>query len=634
MEKGLIAAPQLQEAAETSTSNTEDHGRPSRFKEGPDGVYCFSPKYEKYQYVGGPLKVLARSRDKLSEGWGLLVEFEDYDKQVKAWNIPGCFLVAEGGNKAVEGLIHRGYKLSPQREAKNQLREFLGGYETPERVRLVNRIGWYGEDAFMLPNQMIGKPKEPLHYYSDSADLCKIATSGELEDWTQNIGTYGNRNIFLTFALSTAFAGPFIDIKDTELFGVHLFGDSSLGKTTLLEMAASVYGNPEKGEYTKTWRTTSNALEGMAAAHSDCLLVLDEIGQIEPRIVGETVYSLCSGVGKSRANETGSNRGNQHRWRICFLSSGEKTLADHMAEANQKPKAGQEVRLLAVSPCPHKDEDKRRYLGNFNDDHGFGGGARLSQHLKEQARKYYGTPFLALLESIVNDNREDLAKYVSTIRSNFKFEALQTSASGQADRAADKFALIAAAGEYATKIGITGWQSGWATHAAHYCFKAWIAQRGGDGSLEDQQAIDQVRGLLLKYGESRFTRWEGDGAKVDEHAPRTMERWGYRKTTVETYSNDGESSETIFYIPAKSFDEICKGFDKSRVAELLDMRGALVEKDKPDRNGTQRKTKKTRLPGSGKKTLNCYVIGLAQLLDDNEPEAGNELEFNDIPGFD
>ena len=229
MEKGLIHAPTLQTPPPPSNDSTNNQGQPERFREGSDGIYYFSPKYEKYQFVGGPLKVLARSRDKLSEGWGLLVEFEDYDKQTKVWNIPGCYLVSEGGNKAVEGLIHRGYMLSPQRDAKNQLREFLGGYNTPERVRLVNRIGWQGKDAFMLPDKVIGKPKEPLHYYSDS-DLCKISTSGKLEQWKENIAKYGNKNIFLTFALSTAFAGPFIDIKDTELFGVHFFGDSSLGK--------------------------------------------------------------------------------------------------------------------------------------------------------------------------------------------------------------------------------------------------------------------------------------------------------------------------------------------------------------------------------------------------------------------
>ncbi|WP_335986697.1 hypothetical protein, partial [Spongiibacter tropicus] len=79
MEKGLIHAPTLQTPPPPSNDSTNNQGQPERFREGSDGIYYFSPKYEKYQFVGGPLKVLARSRDKLSEGWGLLVEFEDYE---------------------------------------------------------------------------------------------------------------------------------------------------------------------------------------------------------------------------------------------------------------------------------------------------------------------------------------------------------------------------------------------------------------------------------------------------------------------------------------------------------------------------------------------------------------------------
>lgn len=624
--KGLIPDNVAKQGKADSAGGGES---PGRYQSKEDGLYCFNAKYEKYQYVGGPLKVAARSRDKNSEGWGLLVEFADFDGLVKTWNIPGSYLVTEGGNKAVEGLIHRGYKLSPHRDAKNQLREFLGGYDTPERVRLVNRMGWHGPDAFMLPDRVVGAPAEPLHYYSDSPSLCKIAVSGSLEDWRDNIATYCTRNTLLTFAVCTAFAGPFLDIQAAESCGFHFVGDSSLGKSTLLKVAASVYGNPATGEYTKTWRTTDNALEGMAAAHSDCLLVLDEIGQIEPRIVGETVYSLGSGVGKSRATEAGSNRGNQHRWRVVFISSGEKTLTDHMAEANRKPQAGMEMRLLTIPANPHKDSDTRRRLGNFNDDHGFGGGAALSTHLVEQASQYYGAPFIHLIESMVATERGKLAEHVSGIRNHFKFEALGGTASGQAHRAADKFALVAAAGEYATEIGITGWERGWAVQAASYCFRAWVAMRGGDGNLEDTKAINHVREMLTKYGESRFTRWESDDARIDEHAPRTMEKWGFRKTIEETYSADSGTTENVFYLTRDGLADMCKGFDTTHIGRLLKERGALETDKEPGRL-----TKKVRLPGSGKKPVNCYVIKLAVLLGEEEATTEPPPPLDDVPGFD
>jgi putative DNA primase/helicase len=39
-------------------------------------------------------------------------------------------------------------------------------------------------------------------------------------------------------------------------------------------VAASVYGG---ASYLQRWRTTDNALEAIAAQHSDCLLILDEL---------------------------------------------------------------------------------------------------------------------------------------------------------------------------------------------------------------------------------------------------------------------------------------------------------------------------------------------------------------------
>ena len=88
--------------------------------------------------------------------------------------------------------------------------------------------------------------------------------------------------------------------------GFHLYGDSSGGKTTHLQVPASVYVGPR---LVRSWRSTDNVLESIAAAHSDGLLVLDEIGMCDPRIIGETVYMLGNGTGKARANDRPTGAG-------------------------------------------------------------------------------------------------------------------------------------------------------------------------------------------------------------------------------------------------------------------------------------------------------------------------------------
>lgn len=189
-------------------------------------------------------------------------------------------------------------------------------------------------------------------------------------------------------------------------------------------------------------------------------------------------------------------------------------------------------------------------------------------------------------------------------------DCLTEKASGQARRAADKFSLVAAAGELATEWGVTCWEPGEAHVAAVSCFMAWLHRRGGEGSHEEREIIDAVRYLLEVYGESRFTRWDSEDARIDDHAPRTMERWGFRRTLEETSMLDGKATESLFYVFPGAFKEsFAKGHDPKRVARVLADLGAL-ECDGERLQG------RARLPGMGMKQTRCYIIKAAALYPD------------------
>jgi putative DNA primase/helicase len=123
-------------------------------------------------------------------------------------------------------------------------------------------------------------------------------------------------NSRLAFAVACAFAGPMLRPAGMESGGFHLPGRQFGGKTTALKLAASVYGGTS---YLQRWRSTDNALEAIAAQHSDCLLILDELAQIDPKTAGECAYMLANEQGKARATRTGTPRARQ-AWRLLFLS--------------------------------------------------------------------------------------------------------------------------------------------------------------------------------------------------------------------------------------------------------------------------------------------------------------------------
>ncbi len=128
-------------------------------------------------------------------------------------------------------------------------------------------------------------------------------------------------------AASCAFAGPLLHLLGEAGGGVHLFGQSRRGKSTALHVAASVWGAPRgHTPFARSWRATGNALEATAAEHNDTLLPLDEIGQVEPRELGEVAYMLANGVGKGRAHREGRAKP-ALTWRMLFLSTGEKRMA-------------------------------------------------------------------------------------------------------------------------------------------------------------------------------------------------------------------------------------------------------------------------------------------------------------------
>lgn len=511
------------------------------------GVYAI-PEDGEPRRVCDRLDIIAQTRDERGHNWGLLVEFKDPDGVAKRWNIPAEALISEGAKDAISPLLSMGLKLDgkrPGRNTKNDLISYLQGYTGAERARLVDRMGWHG-DAYLLPDGAIGDASEPLEFTNHGAELPSIEEAGTIDEWQAHIGALCPGNDRLTLCVCVALAGPLLHLLGLESGGFHLYGESSGGKTTHLQAAASVYGSPK---LVRSWRSTDNALESIAAAHSDGLLALDEIGMCSPRIIGETVYMLGNGAGKARANDRGNGKP-VRRWRLLFVSSGEKTLEQHMDEAGQMHRAGMDVRMLGVPA------DAGAGMGMFRTLHGFDGPAELSDHLKASVAHYYGTPLVKLLEHLTDPvNMAQLVKGYPRALANFEKETLPPKASGQAHRAAARFALVAMAGEWATAWGVTGWERYTAWNAVKACFAAWLGERGGAGDQEEAKVLEALCHLIESHGEARFTRLSPD-YQVDSHAPRTVNKLGYRRMETLGDGTKKRTYTTYYITPANWGKEV------------------------------------------------------------------------------
>jgi len=569
LEEGRADVAEKQRAVQGGS----EQGGPFVLRE--NGVFYHAPDGSDPVYVCAPLHVEAQTRDEASASWGLLVRFRDPDGREKEQNIPRELLAADGGADAVKVLLSLGLILGPGRHAKGRLVEYLQQARPQARATLVSRLGWHGS-AFMLPTQTVGQASERLVFLSAGKPLNQAAVSRTLQDWQQQIARYCVGNHRLAFSVSVAFAAPLLALTGAQSGGFHFFGDSRSGKSTTLKVAASVYGGPD---YIKQWRATDNALESIAAAYSDCMLPLDEISQCDPRIIGDVVYMLGNGRGKHRSNDTGLIGKPAVSWRLLFMSNGELPLERHMQEAGKKPKTGMEMRMLGIPA------DAGAGRGIFNTLHDMSGGEALAKHLDAAASRSHGAAIVAFLQHLVEE-RQQLAAFIPSQQGAFARDNLPPDASGQARDAAGRFALAGFAGEMATEWGVTGWPPGTAMDAARECFLAWLAARPAGAGLQEESAmLSAVRLYLERYGESRFS----DLARIeDTHAPRTLDRAGYREIS---HQHGG----MIFYVMRESFrQEICKGFDPEKVARLLRDLGALV----PESSTSM--TRKKDIPGEGK----------------------------------
>jgi len=526
--------------------------------------------------------VLAETRDGDGCSWGVLLHWQDHDGRDHELALPRSMLAGDGTD-ARRILLNGGLYVAPGRKTRELLNAFLLSVRSSGRARATNRMGWH-DRSFVLPDACFGvQGKDRLLLQGTVAAEHDFTTRASLEDWNREVAQYARGNTRLLVAISAAFAAPLIAQCSMESGGLHFKGPSSTGKTTALAVAGSVWGGGEPGGYVRSWRATANGLEGIALAHCDALLCLDEMGQLPAKDAGEVAYMLANGSGKSRATREGGAR-RAGRWRSLFLSSGEVGLADKVAENGNRRRstAGQGVRIVDLLA------DAGAGLGIFEDLHNFSSAQAFARHLRTASLTIYGTAIRVFLDKIAGD-LDMVRDAVSNHIRAFRQQHVPDGADGQVERVAQRFALIAAGGELAVTAGvISSWEPGAATAGAARCFKDWLIARGGIGPTEVRDGIAQVQSFLSANGEARFVpAWEDS-----ERRPPVRDIAGYRKQ-----SGDGWD---YYVTPAAWRDELCRGFDPRALAAAMVALGMI----EPESDAHIAKS--IRVPGQAK--LRLYHI--------------------------
>jgi putative DNA primase/helicase len=292
-----------------------------------------------------PLLITARLRDIVDGATSLRVEWPSS----RGWT---SRVVPRGSVMDARALIGlAGWDAPVHSDNARALVRFAAAFEAanagaiPE-ARVSSVMGWQdkGCTAFLWGRSLVREGLElrgesveelpPSRWREGDVHLLADAGGAELADGFRAAGSWAGWLEVLDAALPypslwlglyAALVPPLMALLPTlPNFIVDFSGPTSMGKTTTLRLAASIWGSPDEraGGILRTWDATRVYIERAAGVLGSLPLFLDDTKRARrPEDVGKTLYDLASGVGRGRGSITGLRDGG--RWRTVLLSTGE-----------------------------------------------------------------------------------------------------------------------------------------------------------------------------------------------------------------------------------------------------------------------------------------------------------------------
>lgn len=177
----------------------------------------------------------------------------------------------------------------------------------------------------------------------------KIEPKGSHQEWyrliKEEVQGYTPLELAVIMGLASATIGFISKELSVENLIVNLVNDSSTGKTTACQLAASVFGSPilKDNGLVMSWNSTFNALQNKVAGNTGVVVVFDEASMARNDDFTKAIYSLAEGKETARMQKDGVVKQSKV-WNTLIISTGEKSLFE--ASNNN---SGLKVRLIELS---------------------------------------------------------------------------------------------------------------------------------------------------------------------------------------------------------------------------------------------------------------------------------------------
>ncbi|MEH2760071.1 DUF927 domain-containing protein, partial [Klebsiella pneumoniae] len=276
-----------------------------------DGLYWITPKVDKDSgeiinnetWLCSPLEVVGSGSDGAERylvlRWCSPRGHEDITRAIPCADI--------GERDGWRSLKAGGVNVTTKSTFRAILADWLQQCGAGQEWIISHTTGWH-HGAYIMPDgEVIGDPEMPILFNGRSAASSGYAIAGTAATWRDSVARLAGGNPSMMLGVAAALSAPLIGLVGADGFGVHLFEQSSAGKTTTANIASSLWGEPDALRL--TWYGTALGIANEAEAHNDSLLPLDEVGQgSSAKDVATSAYTLFNGAGKLQGAKEGGNR--------------------------------------------------------------------------------------------------------------------------------------------------------------------------------------------------------------------------------------------------------------------------------------------------------------------------------------
>lgn len=275
------------------------------------------------------------------------------------------------------------------------------------------QFGWVENDSkFIMGDKEITKdgtfyspPTSTTEFFAE-----KIHPKGDIDKWKEVFNLYGMDGMEPhAFAALTAFGSPLF--KFTGLDGAIInviYELAGSGKSTILRMCNSVYGQPK--ELMAIPKDTFNSKMQQLGVMNNLPNTMDEITNMSGMEFSDVAYSISQGRGKNRMkSQSNALRLNNTSWKNMTLCSANCSFYEKLGEAKNTPD-GESVRLLEYKIEP-------------NDIIGMAFGKEMFDHQLNENYGHAGEIYISWLVNNLEEAKALVKKIQARIDSEVQFTA-------------------------------------------------------------------------------------------------------------------------------------------------------------------------------------------------------------------